>query len=415
MSKLRLLLAAMAALTLMLVGGVQHQPATAFTDDSRRPVPNDNVRIFSASAWGSQVIGLSGIVNLGPTVTSGISCTQRTDLNNTNTIGGVTIPGVATLGAINTFAKTEKAGGREASIGGSELAGASLLGGAIEVGAISAEAEAVRNPTGSFGGNATTEVASLKVLGESIRVTGGPQTIDVPGLARIHLGTTQVNTTATGVEVVAAAVRINVLETGAVIRLGDARAGIDGSGIEGLFRGDSFGSRLLVGGTVQSGPTAAVSVPCLGTAGAPRTSQVAGVNLGAVGDVGAITTSVTTWRSPRYEIESSSEIAGVSLLAGLASLNGISSSVNVWRNADGSLGYETDAEIASITVAGLDIQVPTVPGATVGLPSVGTLTFHDVETINAGNGVAVTAVKLELLGGQVLELGRSAGAILPVQ
>lgn len=415
MSKLRLLLAAVAALTLILVGGVQHQPATAFTGDSQRPQPNNNARIYAASAWGSQVTGLSGIVNLGRTAHTALDCTQRLDLNRTNSIASVGIPGLADVGAINSWSTTDLTNGVESSTGRSEIAGASLLGGAVEIGAISAEAKASRSASGQYSGTTSTQVASITVLGQDVEITGGPQTINVPGLATIILDTKQVEATANGVDSVAAAVRVRVLETGATIRLGDARASINGSGVQGLFRGQSYGSRLTLGDSVQSGPTAALTAPCLGTGGQPVTAQVAGVNLGAVGSVGAVQSTVNTSTSPRYEMEASNEIASASLLAGLASLNGISSSVQVWRNADGSLGYETEAGVASISVAGINIDVPTTPGGTVGLPGVGTLTFHDVEIINSGNGVAVTAVKIQLLGGQVLELGRSAGVILPVR
>lgn len=430
MKRLRISLAAMASFALVLTAGAAsgapgvtdteneaNEPTAAVVDwhgEDSDLAPHSSDRIFSASGWGSSVTGLDGVVNVGRTAPSMLGCTQRTNFRGENSIASVNIPGVAEIGAVSTFTRTGNAAGVETSIGGAQIAGASVLGGAIEVGAITSDARAHRHPAGNYTGSVTTTVASLSVLGQEIEITGGPQTIQVDGLATVILNSTRVRAQTTGVTSAGTAVTIRVLETGAEVRLGEVRAAIDGSGIDSFFTGQTYGSRLSLGGVVQSGPTALLNVPCLGTTGVPVTAQLAGIDLGVVGSISGIESTVSTSHSPRYEIQSSNTIAGVSLLAGLASIDGISSSVEVWRNPDGSLGYETDAEIASITVAGLPISVPIEPGSVVGLPGVGTLTFHKIEEINGGNGVAVTAATLELLGGQVLELGRSAGVILPL-
>lgn len=384
MKRTRLFLASLGAAALMFTGAAaQSAPVVDWQPNSERGA-HVSERVFSASGWGSSVTGLSGVANLGRTAPSMLGCTQRTNFRGSNTVASVNIPGVAQLGAVDTFTRTGNANGVETSIGGSQIAGASVLNGTIEFGAITSQARAHRQTNGSYTGSVTTEIASLTVLGNEVEITGGPQTVQVPGVATIVLNSSRVRSTSTGVSSAGTAATIRILETGAEVRLGEVRAGIDGTGISSFFTGQTYGSRLTVGGTVTSGPTALLNMPCLGSAGAPIQAQISGVNLGTVGSVGAVTSTVSAEQTPRYQANASNQVAGASLLGGLASLNGISSEVEVWRNADGTLGYETDAGITSITVAGLNISVPTVPGGTVSLPGVGTLTFHDIQQINSG-------------------------------
>lgn len=365
---------------------------------------------FSASAWGSTVTGLSGIVNSGRTASSNVACVARTTWRHTNSLGSVDIPGIAEIGAITSNTRTGNANGVETALGQSQIAGASLLGGAIEVGAIQTIARAHRQ-SDTYWGSAQFSIASLTVLGEEIELGTGRQVIDVPGLAQIIVRSQSVRVSDGFVSSAGTAVFVRVLETGAEIRLGEARATVDGQPATSYFEGGAHGTSVRVGGVVQSGPTAVINFPCIGTGGEARTNQVASASLGAVGSAHGITSQVSTEQVPAPRAMASNEISSVTLLGGLAELSGITTSVEVWRNEDGSLGYEPHVEIGSIIVGGISIDVPTVPGAEVTLPLVGSLHFMNVQEIRNGHGVEVVGVRLNLLGGEVVELGRAAAVL----
>lgn len=365
---------------------------------------------FASSAWGSTVTVAGPLVNSGRTANTALACTQDAGLTRTNSLASVNIPGLAQLGAVSTYAATGQGPTAEVSVGRSRVAGASLLDGQIEIGAIESLSKVTRQ-SGNYTPSTNFSIASLTVLGEEIEIGTEEQTIEVDGLATITLNKELLRPGDTLASAVGTAVTVKVLETGAVIRIGESRAALDGRIVTGSFFGGAYGAFTKVGSTITSGPIAARGFPCIGTGGDWRSNRVDTTQLGGLGEANGVVSRIRAEQTPLSRAEATNRVAGVELLDGVVQIGAIDTAIEVWRDENGDLQYEPSAEIASIKVAGLNITVPTRPGAVVQLPLVGRLEFMDVNEISGGLGAEVVGARIVLLDNTVIVLSRSAASI----
>ncbi len=368
---------------------------------------------FGASAWGSTVKVAGPLLNSGKTAYVALGCTHRDNISKENPTASVEIPGVADLGAVVSTVTTKRSQQGEVytSTGHSSIANASVFAGEIEFGAIETTATTANGPDG-YSADVDFNIASLSIGGVEVELTGDEQVIDVPGIAEIVIGgekTKALNRQATAS---GTAVKITLVGPGgAVIKLGEARASIDGRIVNGFFTGGAYGTTVTVLDTVESGKTANQPLPCVGTQGKDRTNEVATVDLGGVGEASGIISTVNGDQTPRPDATVHNEIADVELLGELATLEAITTDVHVWEKPNGAIEYTADASIGSIRVGLVVIPLPTVPGQVVILPGVGELTFMEVTELKGGRGVEVIGARVTLLDGTEVVLSRSAATI----
>lgn len=368
---------------------------------------------FGASAWGSTVKVAGPLLNSGKSAFVSLGCTQKDNIFRENPTASVEIPGVADLGAVVSTATTDRTSGPTyTSTGHSTIASASVLAGGIEFGAIETIATTSKGPNG-YSADVEFDIASLSIGGAEVKLTGNEQVIDVPGIAEIVLNGEKTNVLNRKATASGTAVKITLLGPGgAVIKLGEARASLDGRIVNGFFSGGAYGTTVSVLGTVESGKTANQPLACLGTKGKDKTNEVATLDLDEVGQVNGIVSTVNGDQTPRPDATAHNEIASVELLGGLGTLEAITTDVHVWEKANGEIEYTADASIGAIRVGFLVIPLPTLPGQVVSLPGIGDLTFMEVTELKGGRGVEVIGARLSLDNGDTdVVLSRSAATI----
>lgn len=376
--------------------------------------PTADAVTFGANAWGSTVSAAGPVLNSGKSALATLSCTQKVGITKHNDVAGVDVAGLLAVDGVASQVRTRTVNGEPRATSQSRIAGASVLGGQVEVGAITTTAMVRKDANGTYRPSTSFSIASVKIAGETIKVGTGRKVVKIDGVAEVILNDRTHKSYSQSGSAAGTAVTVKVLETGAVVRLGEARASLNGQPINNFMAGNAYGTKLTVGDTVKSGASAYLTLPCQGTKGEERTNQVATVNLPGVGKVRGVESTISGTQTPTPRAKATNTIAGVDLLGGLASIEGITTSVEAWRESDGSLAYTPHAKIGSITVAGLSIDLPSTPGARLTLPGVGELRFMDVKETGNGNGVTVVGAKLELLGGQVLQLGQAHVALKPL-
>lgn len=370
---------------------------------------------FGASAWGSTVSAAGPVLSSGKSALATLSCTQKVGITKSNDLAAVDVAGLVSVDGVSSQVRTRTVNGQPRATSQSKIAGASVLGGQVEVGAITTTAMLRKAANGKYLPSTSFSIASVKIAGKTIKVGTERKVVKIDGVAEVILNDRTHKSYSQSGSAAATAVTVKVLETGAVIRLGEARASLNGLPINNFMAGNAYGTKLTVGNTVKSGATAYLTLPCQGTKGEERTNQVASVNLPGVGTVRGVESTISGTQTPTPRAKATNTIAGVDLLGGLASIEGITTSVEAWRESDGSLAYTPHAKIGAIKVAGISIDLPSTPGARLTLPGVGELRFMDVKETANGNGVTVVGAKLELLGGQLLQLGQAHVALKPLQ
>ncbi len=369
---------------------------------------------FGASAWGSTVKVAGPLLNSGKTAFISLGCTQKDNIFRENPTASVEIPDLADLGAVVNTVSTKRSqqGQVYTSTGHSSIANASVFAGGIEFGAIETIATTSKGPNG-YSADVEFDIASLSIGGAEVELTGNEQVIDVPGIAEIVLNGEKTNVLNRKATASGTAVKITLLGPGgAVIKLGEARASLDGRIVNGFFSGGAYGTTVSVLGTVESGKTANQPLACLGTKGKDKTNEVATLDLDEVGQVNGIVSTVNGDQTPRPDATAHNEIASVELLGGLGTLEAITTDVHVWEKANGEIAYTADASIGAIRVGFLVIPLPTLPGQVVSLPGIGDLTFMEVTELKGGRGVEVIGARLSLDNGDTdVVLSRSAATI----
>lgn len=410
MRSLRSTASVLGALALAVTMGGTATAAEAPTSTPQAQAPFT----FGASAWGSTVKVAGPLLNSGKTAFVALGCTQKDNISKENPTASVEIPGVANLGAVVSTVTTKRSQRGEVytSTGNSSIASASVFAGGIEFGAIETTATTANGPDG-YSADVDFNIASLSIGGVEIDLTGDEQVIDVPGIAEIVIADEKTKTLANKATASGTAVKITLVGPGgAVIKLGEARASIDGRIVNGFFTGGAYGTKVTVLDTVESGKTANQPLPCVGTRGNDRTNEVATVDLDGVGVVSGIVSTVNGDQTPRPDATAHNEIADVELLGGLATLEAITTDVHVWEKPNGEIEYTADASIGSIRVGLLVIPLPTLPGQVVILPGIGELTFMEVTELRGGRGVEVIGARLSLDNGDTdVVLSRSAATI----
>lgn len=366
---------------------------------------------FGASAWGSTVKVADPVFNSGKSAYVGLGCTAKDNIFKRNNTLGVDIPGLADIGAVTSEVSTERSqmGEVYTSTGRSTVESASLLEGEVELGAIETTATTSNGPDG-YSADVEFSIASLTVAGVDIELTGEEQFLAFPGL-EITIAKEKTNTLPRQAKAKGTAVKIKVLDSGAVIKIGEARASIDGRNVNAFFSGGAYGTTVEIAGTITSGKTANRPMPCQGTGGEDLTNTVASADLGGLGTADAILSTVNAAQGPLPQAHARNEISEVNLTGGLVRIEGITASVSAAEDADGNVTFDTSGtEVTAITVAGISIEVPP-PGGEVLLPGVGTLSFFEQTSLRGGRGLEVIAVRITLFDGTEIVLSRAAVVI----
>lgn len=168
--------------------------------------------------------------------------------------------------------------------------------------------------------------------------------------------------------------------------------------------GSAYGSTAKLGSVVNSGTTSLATM--CATSDASRSNKAAGVNLGAAGKIGAVTTSIKGTDSSK-ETVTTTKTGAVNLLGGIIKADAVTTQATVKDTSD---GFKTtgSSKLADLKIAGVPISVTPAKNTTLKLPAgLGEVTLNkQASYINsAGRAqMVVDALVVELNKSSVLGL-----------
>ncbi|MDT4996416.1 MAG: hypothetical protein QOD45_484 [Pseudonocardiales bacterium] len=354
---------------------------------------------YSGVAYGSTV-HLGNTLQSGRTSVSSI-CTGDTGATNSNSTAATTIPGVGTIGAVSTSVSSTTNGTNPESVANSQTSVTDLFGGLVHADAIKATSQIQFNGTGyPAAGNTTLVNATVAGVAIAFHPTRN-QTIALPGVGTLVLNHQSGSQTdllhswnVTAMTITITATNTLGLPPGVIV-ISSATASLH----EPLYRrpyGDAYGTTVNLGnGTLYSGKTAFVSLPCGGSDGRLITNNVAVVSLPSVLTTGAVVTSATSSDTASVTTANThSQIANVSLASGAVTATTLTATANASRNSSGITFPGSGATFVNLVIAGVPFSGTPPPNTTITIPLVGTLKLNVITTTSTG--VQVYAMQLVL-------------------
>jgi hypothetical protein len=209
-----------------------------------------------------------------------IGCTNKAGIDKGNAEADVRPGDLLDVQAATTRVRTTSRNGTVAITARNSIAKVVLGTTSISptINGISSTSRAYHNRTG-FHASTRTRVLSVDLDGTGpTPAVAGPtrgNPIDIPGIATIALGRSSRSHGPNGANAQAEALRITLAVTGQQIFLAHTRATI-GRGVKSaLFSGRAYGSKAdLLDGTVASGPTPLIVMPCQGTKGVRHSRSI---------------------------------------------------------------------------------------------------------------------------------------------
>lgn len=183
------------------------------------------------------------------------------------------------------------------------------------------------------------------------------------------------------------------------------------------FTASAFGSSVNVGTVVKSGPSAYLTLGCTTNGTLFKTNKTAGLDLGLVGRVGAVTTTAQTYASPAKS-KTSAQTAGVNLLLGLVKADAIKTISATTRSETGAYSVSsTGTTVTNLKVAGVSVNANAAPNTKITLPGVGYVVVN--EQVKTSKSLTVTGLHvvvdvqntLNLLVGTDIKISQSVSGL----
>ena len=377
---------------------------------------------LGASGFGTKLDG--GQLPTGSRVTAFmvLGCSTRTGVHRENHVAEETLPGLGTASEIRTDVWTRRGGGGVHSYSenrvGKVTIGAPGLG-TLELTAIDSLSHTWHNAKG-FHAQTSTSVGGITLVGpgglaQTQKLPTPNQPLEIPGLAKIEVGSSVKRVGSESGIAVANALKITFEPTGTLLKVAHSSSRVLDGVKNGTFHGSSAATRVsAAAGNLTSGPTPLSLMSCRGTGGRLMTKALADVNLGDQVVVQAAQSQQRgTQRRHKSVAMQRGSLATLSLGGGQLVIKGVVGQANVTRTDRGrTTKSSTGTTVGSIVVNGQEQSVPTgdqtieVPGLAQILPGVVERSRH---------GISVVALRIKLLDGTLatIDLGVAHASIRP--
>lgn len=397
-------------------GGLTNAVATA-------AAPQQKVRTrfaLAGSAYGSRAEGGSVPANSRDTAFQRIGCTNVAGASRNNFVADQVLPGLGKAEGIRSRVWSEKKGGTVSvfskhSIARVVLASSAL--GSLEVRGLTSLSHAF-NKNGRFGVDFDNEVARIvfKPAGapaQSLPIPAPNRTLTIPGLARISLGKSTRTVTNQFARISSNVLDVTVIPTGTRVRVAQTNASIQSGIKQGVFRGYSAGIEARgLDDNLKVGRTPLTLIPCRGTLGKETGKDIAGVDLGDLGNVRGVASGAKTRNQATVATGTvGGRVASVSLLDDRIQVNGILGVANVKRERGRLTRDSKGSTVLEVIIDGESYAFPAL-GA-IEIP--GLVKLQDRIEVRTKNGLRVIGLRITLLDGTgaVLDLGVAEIGIRP--
>ncbi|KJK11045.1 hypothetical protein UB45_16170 [Terrabacter sp. 28] len=170
----------------------------------------------------------------------------------------------------------------------------------------------------------------------------------------------------------------------------------------------AYGSYVVIGGVVRSGPTAYAAISCSTVFGRSATGSAAAVD-GAAGSVGVTRTSATTTRTTTgHASRGSSTTSGVNLLKGLVRADSVTSTSVASRGLAGALSGSNQSQLVGLKVGGRALNSVPAPNSAITLRSSSGAAFATVYLNQQSRGVVGNELRVSTTALRVVVTGSNA-------
>jgi len=381
-------------------------PAARTATPSLQPVTSSGFQ-FTADAYGTYA-NVGHVIIAGKTAVSSLGACGivETPVHSENTVVSADASPLFTTGVINTTADgTEPVAGTLQAMATADVLDASLLitqlGGVITADEVKAVSTTTHDNSGFHTSADGSVLANLVVAGVPITVLPPPNT-DIPLLGFGHV---MLNEQITTIRSTSASFTVNMIHVfitqanvlnipiGAQIIVSHASSGLT-SGVQGTLDGVAYGTQATIAHLVTSGPSAKVTMGCLGTNGALKTKSIAQVQVPPLFSVGEVVdTALGTVNSTTAAGELTSTIQTVDVVSSLVTASLIKADAHA-SSTGGTLTFSDDGTMfVDLHVAGFpDINDDVPPNTRLSIAGLGTLWLHRV--IHTSNSIEVRMIEV---------------------
>lgn len=182
----------------------------------------------------------------------------------------------------------------------------------------------------------------------------------------------------------------------------------------------AYGTYVVVGGLVRSGPTALAAIGCTTVFGRTVTGSTAAVNVPAAASVGATRTSASTAQSSSgHSSRASSTTSGVNLLGGLVRADAVTSTSSAARSTAGALTGSNQSQLVGLKVGGRALNAVPAPNSAISLKTstgaaLATVYLNQQTKAVVGNDLQVSTVALRVVVTGKNSLGLPIGSRIDV-
>ncbi|MBA3883390.1 MAG: hypothetical protein H0X73_11925 [Chthoniobacterales bacterium] len=379
--------------------------------------------LLSANAYGTQV-NLGNVVKSGPTAKAGIGSgcgTTQTPAHSENTVLTVDLPLLVNTGVINTDADgSTLLNGTLSATATADTHDAIILGGLIRADEVKAVSTITRDAGGFHTSAAGSELVNLVVAGNLIAANAAPNTkINLAGFGYVVINEQIAKATPTKVSLTVNMIHVFITQTNALnisvgtqIIVSHAFSSLAGPGISGTLDGTAYGTKARVGTIAVSGPTAQVSVGCLGTNGVVKQNEIAQVQVPNLFSVGAVVdTAQGSINSTSATAETTSTVNATNVLSGLVQASLIKADAHSSKTSGNFAFSDAGSSFVGLSVRGFaQINDNVAPNTKLTINGLGTLWLHRV--IQRPNSIEVRMI--ELIITQENTLGLKIGTTIQI-
>jgi hypothetical protein len=390
------------------------------------PAPAASTRdLYAGEAYGSfafvgqtATAGKSAFVVLGCQAKPGTVLQNSAGSSQGDTPDQVPAEGSTETGSINTSVSAIKKTNLSKTLSSATTNDVNMLAGRITASRAKAVSATFTDANGLHTSPEGSVLSDLTIDGDSFTVSPGPNTkVTLPELGYVVLNEQFPNTAAAVPSMVVNMIHVYVtqpnsfdLPVGSQMIVSRAYSALKPN-ISGTLGGFAYGSRLFQGTTAQSGPSAQVFMPCLGTDGAVVPNQLAEVGQPGVFDVAGIkNTAQGTVTSAQAAGDLIATVKNVSLLNGLVTADSVIADAHALKKGSTISFDDQGSKLANVKVAGRSVARPIAPNTRIPLPGIGTLWLHRV--IRLAGSIDVRMIEIDV--NQSNPFGLQPGSVLQV-
>jgi hypothetical protein len=363
--------------------------------------------LFRGNAYGSySFVGQNAMTGQTAYITMGCQTPPGTHLENTMGSGEQDDPsgqnGNSRTGSVATSADAIKNKSVTKSVLKATTNDVSMFKGRITASRVKSVSSTFSDTNGMHISPAGTVLTNLVVDGRVFEVSPGPNTtVTLAGLGRVVLNEQQGSTqgalpslTVNGVHVYVNQPNGLGIPVGSQFVVSHAFSALK-TNVTGVVGGQAYGHKLFEGGKAQSGPSAIVSLPCVGTNGKVVENNVASVGQPGLFQLGQVRdTAVGTVTQKKATSETTSSIEAVNLLGGLITADLIKADARASKVGNTITLSDSGSKFVKLVVAGKAIGNETGPNQAIKIPGLGILWLHQIS--RTGRSIQIKMLNLEV-------------------